>query len=394
MKVAILSTVPATPPTAGNRSRILALSRALRALGHGVHFVYLPSTMTNEPDDDAHLAEFGRENYIRLPSSVLSSPEFVLKRFAWRVRRKLLSPFKVDGAYYLGLDECYPSRLTDMLGALQRVHGFDTVVCEYISQSAALEAFPSNVLKILDTHDSFSDRHKLFAGLTYWFSVPPSEQIRAFRRADVLLAIQDEEGDLFRRQLAGNGPAVKVVSHLLDVSRPVTDFSSSDAIFVGSDNQANLAAVQYFTQSVLPLIRERLPQFNLLLVGSICRRVPDVEGVVKLGMVDDLSAAYSRAPMSVNPMLTGTGINIKLLEALAAGVPAISTQTGARGLGESYSNGVFVVPDGDPSAFADQVVDLASGPRTRREKGRAAYQDALAWNEAQMRVLKRVFGRA
>ncbi|GLQ53651.1 glycosyltransferase family 4 protein [Devosia nitrariae] len=394
MKVAILSTVPATPPTAGNRSRILALSRALRALGHGVHFVYLPSTMTSEPDDDAHLAEFGRENYIRLPSSVLSSPEFLLKRLAWRVRRKLLSPLRVGGAYYLGLDECYPSRLTDMLRALQQVHGFDTVICEYISQSAALEAFPSNVLKVLDTHDSFSDRHKLVPGRTYWFSVPPSEQVRAFHRADVVLAIQEEEGDLFRRQLAGNGPAMEVVSHLLDVSRPVTDFRSSDAIFVGSDNQANLAAVQYFTQSVLPLIRERLPQFNLMLVGSICRRVSDVGGVVKLGMVDDLSAAYSRAPISVNPMLAGTGINIKLLEALAAGVPAISTQTGARGLGKNYSNGVFVIPDGDAQAFADQVVELANCPSARREKGRAAHEDALAWNDAQMHVLKRVFERA
>lgn len=394
MKVAILSTIPATPPIAGNRSRILALSRALRALGHEVRFVYLPSTLADAPDDEAHLAEFGSENYIRLPSSVLSSPEFFLKRLAWRARRKLLSPFKVAGAYYLGLDECYPSRLTSMLGALQKVHGFDAVICEYISQSAALEAFPSTVLKILDTHDSFSDRHKLFSRLTYWFSVPPSEQVRAFRRADVVLAIQDEEGDLFRRQLAENRPAVEVVSHLLDVSRPVTDFSSGDAIFVGSGNVANIAAVTYFTQSVLPLIRERLPQFNLMLVGDICRQVPDVEGVTKLGIIERLSDAYSLAPTAVNPMLTGTGINIKLLDALAAGVATVSTQTGARGVGERFSNGIVVVPDGDARAFADQVVALSICPDMRREKGKAAYQDALAWNDAQIHVLKRVLESA
>jgi glycosyltransferase involved in cell wall biosynthesis len=393
MKIAILSTVPSVPPTAGNRSRINAFVRGLRKLGSEVYFIYLPSTLTDAPDEAAHVEAFGHGRYISLDQKSIFSPVFRLKRLGWKLKRRLFGLFRSSQGFYFGLDEYFPAPLSAELKRLQAIHGFDAVVCEYLLHSASLEAFPSNVLKILDTHDSFSDRHKLFSRRNYWFSVPPSEQVRGFRRADVVIAIQEEEGRLFRAQIGSETPPVEVVSHLLDASRPVTDFTPADAIFVGSGNTANIAAVSYFTGSVLPLIRRQLPAFQLVLAGSICRELPDEEGVVKLGIVEHLADAYARAPLSVNPMLAGTGINIKLLDALAAGVPTVSTLTGVRGLGEAYRNGVVVVADDDPQAFADAVVALAGSQDARRQKGQAAHRDALAWNTAQMSVLGRILER-
>lgn len=110
-------------------------------------------------------------------------------------------------------------------------------------------------------------------------------------------------------------------------------------------------------------------------------------GVLKLGRVENLKDAFTRAPLSINPITLGTGINIKLLDALAAGVPTISTQTGVRGLSEGYRGGVIVVEDGDHQAFANAIMRLSSSREQRQELGNNAFLDAVEWNRRQMTVL-------
>lgn len=59
MKIAFVSAIPAVPASEGNRSRILQLTRAVRSLGHEVHFVYIDTPMVLDFDSAAHEAEFG-----------------------------------------------------------------------------------------------------------------------------------------------------------------------------------------------------------------------------------------------------------------------------------------------------------------------------------------------
>ncbi len=69
------------------------------------------------------------------------------------------------------------------------------------------------------------------------------------------------------------------------------------------------------------------------------------------GYVDDLADAYARADVAVVPLVRGAGTRIKLLEALAAGVPAVTTAAGAAGL---------AVEDGRHLLIADDVEGLAA----------------------------------
>lgn len=395
MKIAILSTIPMVPPTAGNRSRILAFVRALRKLGHEAHFVHLPSLLTDSPDDEAHVKEMGSSRYIRLPVQQLNSVVFRAKRFMHRVRRKIFRSVGSELAYYHGLDEHYPSNLSDLLRQVHAKHKFDAVVCEYIFHSAALDAFPDHVIKILDTHDSFANRHRSFPEFSdYWFSVTPEDELRAFRRADVVIAIQELERSTFSARLGDDSPRVALVSHSLELEKPVTDFSSPNALFIGSQNEANTTALEYFIGSVLPLILKEIPDFTLLVAGSISRKLEKMPGVEPLGIVENLRDAFVAAPINVNPMLNGTGINIKLLEAMAAGVPTVSTETGSRGLGNTFGNGVLTVSDRDPEAFAMAVIHLARSEELRRTKGALAYQDAVAWNDAQLASLRELLAQS
>ncbi|MCZ7481032.1 glycosyltransferase family 4 protein [Rhizobium rhizogenes] len=401
MRVAFVSAIPAVPANAGNRSRILQLTRAVRSLGHDVHFVYIDTPIIADFDPAAHEVEFGSGHLHfvsrkrdSLKERLAEDPAFEVGLTLFRAVRKIYRLLGRDRGFYNYLDEFYYPEIGRQIRDVQRRLGIDAVIVEYAFHSRAFRGLPADVLRILDTHDSFADRHRAFVKTAnkygYWFSVPPKAERKAFRRADVVLSIQEEEERIFRQLLGNETPTVTTVSHILDLYQRVEDFTSDDFLFLGSGNDANAISLNGFLQNVLPLVRAARPDIRLVLAGSICDRIKDTEGVLKLGRVDNLKDAFSRAPVSINPITLGTGINIKLLDALAAGVPTVSTQTGARGLSEHYRNGVIVVDDGDHQAFANAVLWLASSQQQRRELGDRAFTDAVEWKRQQMAALGNV----
>ena len=398
MKVAFVSVFPAVPANEGARNRILQLTRAVRSLGHEVHFVYVDTPMIADFDPAAHEVEFGaghmhvvsRET-CGFAARLINDFRFEIGLTAFRTRRKIQRLLGRDSGFYNYLDEFYYPEIGRQVLDLQRRLGINAVIVEYAFHSRAFLGLPDDVLRILDTHDSFADRHKAFVNTAnrfgYWFSVPPDVECKAFRRADVVVAIQEEEERSFKQRLAGEPPVVETVSHILDLGQRVEDFTSADFLFLGSGNDANVISLNSFRHNVLPLVRAARPDIRLVLAGSICGKVEDMEGVLKLGRVENLKDAFTRAPLSINPITLGTGINIKLLDALAAGVPTISTQTGVRGLSERYRGGVIVVEDGDHQAFANAIMRLSSSREQRQELGNNAFLDAVEWNRRQMTVL-------
>lgn len=390
----MISTYAAIPPIEGNSQRILNLTRGLRSLGHDVYFILLPSKSHGDLDLAAHGQEFGNGRFFHLEPDLLYAALYIPRRICGEIKRRALHLIRSRRRYYHGLDEYFPEAGRLRLRSFQRKVQLDAVMVEYVFQSGALNHFSDSVLKVIDAHDQFADRHITFNFSNYLFSIPVSEQARGFRRADVVVAIQQEEAEVFRRQLGSEPPEVAVVSHLLDLDRKVTDYSPSAAVFLGSGNIANVTSVTYFIDKVLPLVRSALPDFELVLAGSICKKIPYRDGVAKLGIVDHVSDAFAKAPISLNPMLQGTGINIKLLDALAAGVVTVSTQTGIRGLPQSYRSGVVAVADHDAEAFAAELVALLKDQSLRQALGESAYRDAIAWNAAQMAALSAIFAPA
>ncbi|KDR87061.1 glycosyl transferase family 1 [Agrobacterium sp. TS43] len=398
MKVAFVSAIPAVPASEGNRSRILQLTRAVRSLGHEVHFVYVDTPIAADFDPVVHEAEFGsgRLHFVsrqrnRFKTRLIGDLGFEAEVIAFRAIRKVHRLLGHDSGFHNHLDEFYYPEIGRQVRDLQRRLGIDAVIVEYAFHSRAFLGLSKGVLRILDTHDSFADRHKAFVNTAnkygYWFSVPPAAESRAFRRADVVVAIQEEEERTFRQRLGAEPPVVATVSHILDLGGRVEDFTPSDFLFLGSGNDANIISLKGFVQNVMPLVRAAQPDIRLVLAGGICGKIEDGEGILKLGRVDNLKDAFARAPLSINPITLGTGINIKLLDALAAGVPTISTRTGVRGLSERYRRGVVIVEDNDHRAFADAILQLASSRDQRQELGNRAFEDAIEWNRQQMAVL-------
>ena len=349
-----------------------------------MHFAYVPM----EPADTAlMLTWFGEAQFHLL---AYERPRLMMALPA-RARRKALRLLRVEAGYLWGLDDWYDDGLQAQLHALDRLHRFDAVLVEYVFMSKAFEAFSSPTLKVLDTHDRFALRHRAYLAAgqrPQWFSITPEDECLGLRRADVVLAIQDNEAAAFRQQLRGTATSVITLGHILDLQQQVVPAAGAAAVFLGSANSINIDAASYFVREVLPRVRARRPGFALVLAGDVCDAVPNTVGVVKLGRVADVKDAFALGALAVNPVRVGTGINIKLLESLAAGLPNVCTLSGARGLERHHGRAMLVVPDNDPAAMARAIESVLSDPRTAAALASAARQLAVDWNEEQTGYLR------
>ena len=161
-------------------------------------------------------------------------------------------------------------------------------------------------------------------------------------------------------------------------------------LFLGSfRHEPNRIAVEWFLAHVMPLIIERQPGAKLVLAGSDpppAHAYADFAGAVRmLGYVDDVREPLGRYSVFVCPILSGSGVRVKLLEAYAAGIPVVSTRVGAEGL--AAKDGEFCAVSDDPAGFAERVLALFGNPAAAEQM--AARARAEVENNWDMPVLTR-----
>jgi glycosyltransferase involved in cell wall biosynthesis len=134
-------------------------------------------------------------------------------------------------------------------------------------------------------------------------------------------------------------------------------------------------AVERLLRSVWPRVLERRPDARLLLAGFGMERaafpdLPDLPGVEWRGTVDSATDFLRELGLLLYPLGRGSGAKIKVLEALALGVPVVTTPDGAEGIS---GHGGLVVETAD-DALADAAAELIGDATARRDAGAAAYE--------------------
>jgi sugar transferase (PEP-CTERM/EpsH1 system associated) len=157
-------------------------------------------------------------------------------------------------------------------------------------------------------------------------------------------------------------------------------------VFVGSMSyHANIAAAQWFAREIWPRLHDRFPRWKLTLVGSnpvpAVRALESLPGVEVTGTVPDVRPFYIQAVAAVAPLRTGSGTRLKILEAMAAGVPVVSTALGAEGLALAHGKEILIADTAEQ--WMDALASLAgSRPRweSLSEAGRAVVEHGYDWD--------------
>ncbi|VGO20883.1 glycosyltransferase [Pontiella sulfatireligans] len=140
-------------------------------------------------------------------------------------------------------------------------------------------------------------------------------------------------------------------------------------------NKSNHDGAMWFAREVWPLVSAKHPDLQYYLVGEGAsdemKRFAKKDGrVVVAGLVDDLRPYREQASIFINPMRLGSGLRIKMLEAMATGLPVVSTSLGAAGIPAQNGMNSFIADT--PELFADSIEWLLNDHQLAVNMGQAA----------------------
>jgi len=134
---------------------------------------------------------------------------------------------------------------------------------------------------------------------------------------------------------------------------------------------ANVAAALYFCQEILPRIWLYKPHTKVYIVGNnppkSIKKLACDKRIIVTGFVSDMRSYLARAVVSVAPIVYGVGIQNKVLEAMAMGIPVVATSQACAALEVTNGQDVFIADE--PSQFAQQVLKLLETPELRKRIG-------------------------
>jgi glycosyltransferase involved in cell wall biosynthesis len=146
-------------------------------------------------------------------------------------------------------------------------------------------------------------------------------------------------------------------------------------LFTGAmDYHANIDAVTWFHNEVLPEIKKEFQGVQFFIVGSnpesSIRKLASHIGTTVTGFVDDIRPFYQLADISIIPLRMGRGIQNKLLEAMAMEMPVVATPKATEGLWQATQTQISIADN--PSDFAEKVCNLLRDRSLRAQIGKKA----------------------
>ena len=181
-------------------------------------------------------------------------------------------------------------------------------------------------------------------------------EFEIYGRADMVLAIS--EADRQGLQAVVPGLEIEVLPMVGEGSPSVTEFAArANVLFLGNfENVTSLEGLKWLVEEVWPRIASSLPDVELHIAGHHLPQGLAGERVVPLGYVKDLDAVFAQHRLFVSPVRFCTGIQTKVLAALARGLPVVTTPAAADGLNLQNEKQVLLAPTAED--FAGQIKRL------------------------------------
>ena len=324
LKLLIVSALQIYPPLSGGNSRTAALASSLEKCGCDVTIYSLigrkQDLIAGGAASESSISSKLSEYVVR--SRLLGLAGILAYRLGW-------PPYWATARLAIGF---YPTKLRRLLKTA------DAVVADFPFTSAIFWRSKKTVL-VLNTHNV---EHKIYTKFP-WFSVVRALEVWAARTADVVLCCSETDA-LFINSYTNN--SALIVPNGVETARFVSDESARkrvrDGFGIGPDhclflfsasaygpNIEAFAFLSDFAEKHEKLLIDK--KITFLVVGSVSKHEIRRPGLIVTGRVAQVEPYFNAADAAINPIFKGSGTSVKLAEFIAAKLPVLTTETGARG---------------------------------------------------------------
>lgn len=354
------------PLTAGNRLRTLNLLLPL-AQRHRITFL---ARRNSDPAEAEHAAAFMKSKGIDTVLVDTPVPSRSGLRFYARLALNLASPLPYPVAAHF---------CREVREAIDRLDAARTVDLWQIDALAFAQSVmgAASGAKVLNTHNVETMIWKRYreteaSPLKRWYIAQQWKKYDRFERwafanFSRVVAVSQEDARLMREQFGA--PRVDVVDNGIDRAyfegverRP----HPGRILFLGSLAwRPNVDAINVLLDQIFPAVRAEVPGATLALVGrepsdALVRRAAATPGVELHANVPDVRPYLGNSTVMTVPLRVGGGSRLKILEAMAAGLPVVSTRVGAEGL--EITPGQDYIQADEPEAMAQALVNCLRTP--------------------------------
>lgn len=227
---------------------------------------------------------------------------------------------------------------------------FDHIIISYATWGEIISNVQIKSNFIIDTHDFITAQNsnkcnqigKLF-----------QYEINILKKYDEIWTYSKEEEYIFG-QFTNKKVEYLPIPFPQKPLNPLKPDYKYDVVYVASNNPHNVNSIHWFLENVLPYLNGNI---KIHIIGKVGKEIEkEYPNVVIYGMVDDLQEFYENARITICPMLSGTGVKIKVLESLSNNLPVVTNTRGVDGLSQKNDNGCLVTDDA--KEFAEYIENL------------------------------------
>jgi len=269
----------------------------------------------------------------------------------------------------------YNKKIKKTIDAIIEKHKPDHIFCQLIRVAEYVKDIP--LPKTLDYQDVFSKGVERRLASTPFYLRPflrleyrrlLAYEHDIFNKFDNKIIISEPDRDLIPHPDRKN---IVVVRNGVDYSffKPLERQKEFDLVFTGNMGYPpNINAAEFLVNKILPLVLERKPGISLLIAGAspnLRVQVLESENVEVTGWVPDMRECYACAGIFIAPMQIGTGLQNKLLEAMAMQIPCVTSQLANQALKAKENEEILVADTAEE--YARHIISLLENPQKAHE---------------------------
>jgi len=371
MNILYLTQRPPYPPNKGDKLRAFNEIKYL-SKNHTIHLF----SLTDNRNDLAYtddLLQFCKTVDIVYKSSIVS---------------KVHSLLALSSTTPLTLRYFFSRKLEQLINKAIQNENIDVIFVFCSSMAQYVDGIPE-IPKIIDFVDIDSEKWKQYAVRSKFpYSFIYQREYEYLKKYEKKIAtsyshcflVSQKEVDDFHN-LVYESPSITALPNGVDLEKfyPLTiEKEENSLVFTGAmDYFANIDAMLHFCSDILPLIRKKIPKIKLYIVGSnpskeILHLGKCNDNIVVTGFVDKVQPYMARSMVFVAPMTIARGVQNKIIEAMAMGLPVVCSSLGHEGI--EAKKGEEILVEDINEQFANQVIKLLSIKSDRAKLSASGHQ--------------------